>query len=281
MNNQLKTMILLASLTGLMLWIGRLLGGSTGLIIAFIFVFGINILMYYFSDKIVLTMYRAKEVKKESKIYALVKDVANKARVPMPKVYLIKSKNPNAFATGRDPEHSAVACTEGLLDILEEDEIKGVIAHEIGHVKNRDTLITTVAASIAGVISYLGTMVRWGFMFGTGSRDNDNSIIELIVLAILAPLIATLLQLAISRQREYLADRASAEITMKPLSLASALEKIEHGVKLHPMTMGNATTSSLFIANPFRGNGILNLFSTHPPIAERIKKLKAMKLTYE
>ncbi len=281
MNNQLRTAILLALLTGLLLWIGKFMGGNSGLGIAFIIVLAMNGLMYFFSDKIVLMMYQAKEADRDSKLYSIVKDVSRLAKVPMPKVYMIPSGNPNAFATGRDPEHSAVACTKGILDLLSETELKGVIAHELGHVKNRDTLIQTVAATIAGVISYLASMVRWGF-FGRCGRDREGgSIIQLLVLAIVAPIVATLLQLAISRQREYIADAAAAKTTCNPLALADALMKIDKSMALHPMMMGSPATSSLFIINPFKGGGIFTLFSTHPPVGERVKRLRAMNLTHD
>ncbi|MCM2325189.1 MAG: zinc metalloprotease HtpX [Candidatus Woesearchaeota archaeon] len=278
MNNQIKTVMLLGLLTGILLWMGQFFGGPTGLTVMFIVVLLMNFVMYWFSDKIVLWMYRAKEVEKNSSLYHLVKEVADLAKLPMPRVYIIPSKNPNAFATGRSPKNSAVACTEGILDLLKKHELKGVIAHELGHIKNRDTLITTIAATLAGVIAYMASMMRWAAFFGMGDRDRDGKgILELIALAIVTPLIATLLQLAISRSREYLADETAAKITKDPYSLADALEKISAGVKMHPMGMGSEATSALFIANPFKG-GILNWFSTHPPMDERVKRLKAMKI---
>ncbi len=279
--NQVKTGILLASMTAILLFTGNLFGGYSGLLIAFIFACMINFGMYFFSDKIVLWMYQAKEEPNDSKLYVLVKEVANKAKIPMPKVYLIKSTNPNAFATGRSPSHSAVACTEGILHLLSDRELKAVIAHEIGHIKNRDTLITAVAAVIAGVIGYMASMVRWAALFGGfGGRDDRNGpgLFEMLAIAIVAPLIATLLQLAISRAREFIADETGAKIVHDPIALADALAKIEAGVKAHPMQIGSETTSSLFIANPFKGNAIFNLFSTHPPMEERIKRLKALKI---
>ncbi len=281
MNNQLKTVLLLGLLTGLLLWIGQFFGGQVGMTIAFIFVIGMNFVTYWFSDKIVLWMYKAKEVDVKSPLYNIVKETAMQAKLPMPKVYIIPSKNPNAFATGRGPKSAAVACTEGILDILKKNELKGVIAHELAHIKNRDILITTIAATIAGVISYVASMARWAAMFGGfGGRDRDNGpgILEFLVLAIVTPIIAALLQLAISRSREYLADETAAKITKDPWSLADALEKISAGVKMHPMGMGSEATSALFIANPFKGAGLLNLFSTHPPMEERVKRLKAMKI---
>ncbi|AJF60890.1 TPA: zinc metalloprotease HtpX [Candidatus Woesearchaeota archaeon] len=280
MINQIKTVMLLGLLTALLLWVGQLVGGASGLTAAFVIVLLMNFIMYWFSDKIVLAMYRAKPAHKNSELYALVKETSKEAGLPMPKVYMIPSNNPNAFATGRNPKNSAVACTDGILNLLSKEELKGVIAHELSHIKNRDTLITTIAATIAGVIAYVAAMARWAAIFGGfGGRDrDDNNIISLLVLAVLTPLIATIIQLAISRQREYIADATAAKITKKPVHLADALIKIEQGIKLHPMAMGSEATSSLFIANPFRGAGLLNLFSTHPPIKERVARLKAMKI---
>lgn len=281
--NQIKTIVLLGLLTALMLWVGNLIGGASGLTVALVLVFAMNFGTYWFSDKIVLAMYKAKEADKSSRLYHIVRDISRNAGIPMPKVYLIPSANPNAFATGRDPKNAAVAATNGILDLLEEKELRAVIAHEIAHIKNRDTLITTIAATIAGVIAYVGTMVRWGAMFGGfGSRDRDGKgIFELLALAIITPLIATLLQLAISRNREFAADETGAKIARDPKALASALLKIDAGVKAHPMAMGSEATSSLFIQNPFRGSGFLNLFSTHPPIKERVDRLNKMKLASE
>ncbi|NTV23173.1 MAG: zinc metalloprotease HtpX [Nanoarchaeota archaeon] len=282
LGNQLKTVVLLGALTGLMLWVGQLIGGASGLTVALVIVLIMNLVMFWFADKIVLMMYQAKEVEKGSPLYNHVKEVARKADLPMPRVYIIPSKNPNAFATGRSPSHSAVACTEGILDLLDERELRAVLAHELSHIKNRDTLITTIAATIAGVISYVASMARWAAIFGgfggRDDRDGGSSLIELLVLAILTPLIATLLQLAISRSREFLADESGAKIVRDPKALADALLKIEAGVKMHPMGMGNSTTASLFITNPFKGNALLNLFSTHPSTKDRVAKLHSMKL---
>jgi heat shock protein HtpX len=283
-SNQIKTVILLGLLTALLLWVGQLVGGTSGLTIAFIIVILMNFITYWFSDKIVLMMYRAKEVPKESKLYNIVKDVAKKAQLPMPKVYTIATKTPNAFATGRGPNNAAVAATEGIVELLNERELKAVIAHEMGHIKNRDILITTIAATIAGVISYVASMMRYAAIFGGfGGRDENNrmGIFELLALMILTPLIATIIQLAISRQREYMADETGARTVRDPNALADALLKIEAGVKANPLGFGNEATSSLFITNPFRGNFLLNLFSTHPPMKERIERLRKMKLTSE
>jgi heat shock protein HtpX len=277
--NQIKTVVLLGILTAILLVAGQLLGGRTGLFIGLVIAVAVNFGSYWFSDKIVLAMYRAKPVthEKEPELYGIVKEVAHLAKIPIPKIYIIPTETPNAFATGRNPKHAAVACTNGILNLLSKDELKGVIAHEISHIKNRDTLIQAVAATIAGVISYLAFMARWAAIFGGyGGRDRDSNIFELLILAILTPIIATLIQLAISRSREYLADESAAKTTHTPIALANALEKIEQGVKHNPLRFGNKTTSSLFIINPFRGGGLINLFSTHPPIKERVKKLKEM-----
>ena len=275
--NQFKTVILLALLTALMLGAGQALGGTQGLYIALAIVLVMNFGTYWFSDKIVLRMYRAQPVTKKDahELYDIVKEVSHKANVPMPKVYLVPTDSPNAFATGRNPEHAAVACTEGILKLLSKDELKAVIAHEMGHIKNRDTLIQVVAATIAGVISYLAFFARWAAIFG-GGRDRNNRGFELLALAILTPIIATIIQLAISRSREYLADATAAKTLQNSDHLASALHKLQMGIRHHPLRFGHPSTSSIFIANPFSSRGMLALFSTHPPMEERIKKLKEM-----
>jgi len=280
--NQIKTFILLAFLTALLLFVGQIAGGYSGLIIAGVFVVVMNLVSYFFSHKIVLMMYKAKEVteKTHPELFKIVREVVHLARIPMPKVYVIPSTQSNAFATGRDPKHAAVACTQGIMDLLSKDELKGVIAHEVSHIKNRDILIQTVAATIAGVISYVAMMARFSAIFGGfGGRDRDSgNLISLLALAIITPIIAMLIQLAISRSREYLADESAAKILHNPFGLASALEKLENNIKHHPMKFGSPTTSSLFIANPFRGRGMVSLLSTHPPMKERIKKLKEMRV---
>lgn len=277
--NQAKTFLLLAALTGVMLFIGRLFG-MTGFYLALIIVLVMNFVTYFFSDKIVLFMYKAKEVtsKQQPTLYRIIREVTNLAGVPMPKVYIIPTSNPNAFATGRSPAHAAVAVTEGIMELLSENELRAVIAHEIAHVKNRDILIQTIAATIAGVISYLATMAQWTAIFGWGGDDeNGGGVIQLLVIAILAPLIALIIQLAISRSREYLADSIGATTIHDSKSLADALLKLEKGISKNPLKFGNNSTSSLFIANPFNAKGITSWFSTHPPMGERIKRLKAMK----
>ncbi|MBW2992385.1 zinc metalloprotease HtpX [Candidatus Woesearchaeota archaeon] len=282
MQNQLKTVILLALLTGLLLGVGQLVGGMQGLTIAFIFAILMNFGSYWFSDKVVLAIYRAKQVTADQapKLHGIVEEVSQQAGMPMPKVYEIPSENPNAFATGRNKDHAAIAVTHGLLRILEKDELKGVIAHEFAHIKNKDMLIQTVAATIAGVISYVAFMARWAAIFGGfGGRDRDSgNLISLLVLAIITPLLAMIIQLAISRSREYLADESGAKFIHNPYALADALEKIESASMHHPMRLGSQATSSLFIANPFRGGGILALLSTHPPIKDRVKKLREMRV---
>ncbi len=281
MMNQLKTVLLLGLLTGVLLWVGHLIGGMDGLVIALIFAVVMNFVSVFFSDKLVLAMYRAKEVDTSHEAYHIVKDVVHLAGLPMPKVFVYQNANPNAFATGRSPKHAAVAFSTGILDLLNKEELKGVIAHEISHVKNRDILISAVAATIAGVISMVAYMARWGAIFGGfGGRDRNNNVLEFLVLAIVTPIIAMLIQLAISRSREYLADESAAKLLHNPNRLADALEKLKTGVRSHPLRPNSATqsTAHLFIANPFTGNGLFNLLSTHPPLDDRIKKLRNMSV---
>jgi heat shock protein HtpX len=281
--NQLKTVILLGLLTALLLWVGDLVGGISGLTVALIFSIVMNFGAYWFSDKIVLFIYRAKEIKENenTRLFKIVREVVQIADIPMPKLYIIPSEHSNAFATGRSPKHAAIACTLGILDLLNDTELKGVIAHEISHIKNRDTLIQSISATIAGVISYIAMMARWAAIFGGfGGRDNDKggNLIELLVLAILTPLLATLIQLAISRSREYLADATAAKTLHSGLGLASALEKLEKDISRKPLAPMSTTetTAHLFIANPFNAKGLVNLFSTHPSMEQRIKRLRSM-----
>ena len=279
MKNQLKTAILLALLTALLLWIGSFFG-KTGLIFAGIFVGLMNFGSYFFSDKIVLWMYRAKEAKpsEHPKLYKAVKEVAKLTGMPMPKVYVIPTNSPNAFATGRNKNHAVVAATDGILKILSDEELKAVIAHEFGHIKNKDILISTIVGTIAGVISYVGAMARWSAIFGGNRDDNRGSdIISLLILGILTPLIATLIQLAISRSREYLADETGAKTVKDGNALADALEKIEKNVDINPLRFGSTATAHLFISNPFRNASFLSFFMTHPQTKERAKRLRAMK----
>ncbi|MBT3836645.1 zinc metalloprotease HtpX [Candidatus Woesearchaeota archaeon] len=282
--SQIKTVLLLGGLTGLLLGIGQILGGRQGLIIGLLFAGGINFFSYWFSDKIVLKMYKAKEAdqSQHSDLYQMVREITSHAKLPMPKIYVIETQQANAFATGRNPKHAAVAVTTGITQLLTKSELKGVLAHEIAHVKNRDILISSVAATVAGVISYLAMIARWGAIFGGfGGRDNDNGgIVELLVLAIVAPIMALIIQMAISRSREFLADETGAKLIRDPYSLASALEKIEANVNHFPLKKMGSTeaTAHMFIHHPFRGKSMFKMFSTHPSTKERTKKLRAMKL---
>ena len=284
--NQLKTVLLLGGLTGLLLLIGGFAGGRTGLTIAIVLAGGMNFVSYWWSDKIVLWMYKAKEADKNKyvKLYSIVKEITTKAHLPMPKVYIVDTPQSNAFATGRNPQHAAVAVTTGIMQMLEEKELRGVLAHEIGHIKNRDILISTIAATIAGVISYIAMMARWAAIFGGMNGDNENNgggnILELLLLAIIAPIMAMIIQLAITRSREYLADETGAKLSGDPTSLASALQKIEKSVHNHPFARMGKTeaTAHLFIANPLKASSFLELFSTHPSTENRVRKLKEMKV---
>jgi heat shock protein HtpX len=282
--NQIKTVALLTLLAILLMLIGRLVGGVNGLFIGLVFALGINFVSYWWSDKIVLKIYKAKEADRSqySKLYSTIDEIRHSAKLPMPKVYIVNSPQANAFATGRNPKHAAIAVTTGILDLLNDNELKGVLAHEMGHVKNRDILISTVAATIAAIISYVAMMARWAAIFGGfgGDRNKGNGILELIVLAIVAPIMAMIIQFAISRSREFQADQTGAKLIRDPFSLASALEKIEGSVKQNPLRKMGTTdaTAHLFISNPFKGKSLLNLFSTHPTTSERVKKLRSMRL---
>lgn len=285
MGNMLKTTLLLASLTGLLVIVGRLIGGPLGMIIAFVFAIIMNFGTYWYSDKIVLRMYKAQEVtaSEHPQLYNIVKKLATLADMPMPKVYIVHTAMPNAFATGRDPKHAAVAATTGILDLLTAEELEGVLAHELAHVKNRDTLISAIAATIAGVISMIATWVQWAAIFGgLGGRDGEgnNNILGFLALAIVAPLAATIIQLAISRSREFAADEEGARICKKPWALANALEKLEYGTALYRPRRGDVqasdSTAHMLIVNPLKGGGLSNLFRTHPATEERIARLRAM-----
>ncbi|MBD3313278.1 M48 family metalloprotease [Candidatus Woesearchaeota archaeon] len=280
MESHIKTVAILGILTGLLLGVGWLLGGYQGLTIAVVLSVIMNFGSYFWSHKIVLAMYRAKEAKETDypDLYRMVREVSHLASMPMPKVYIVNSANPNAFATGRNPKHAVVAFTTGIMDLLSKSELKGVIAHEMSHVKNRDMLVQTVAATIAGVITYVGMMARWAAIFGGfGGRDSDGGdALGFLLLAIVTPIAAVLLQLGLSRSREYLADETGAKMIHDPYSLANALEKLHAGSKRNPIRMGSPATSSLFIVNPFSTKGIMSLLSTHPPMEERVKRLKAM-----
>ena len=281
--NYLKTGLLLVALTMLFVWIGGYFGGNVGATYAFIFALLINFGVYWFSDKIVLSMYSAKEVEtgEVPELYNIVRELTSNAKLPMPRVYIAPQNSPNAFATGRNPKHAAVCVTQGILNILSREELKGVIAHELAHIKNRDTLIMTVAATIAGAITMLASWARWAAIFGgfgsRGGRSRNSNMLGYIFMLIVAPLAAMLIQLAISRSREYAADRRAVSVARSAAGLASALLKLEKGTKAHPV-QANHTTAHLFIVNPLRGGGIAGLFSTHPPIQERVKRLQNIKL---
>jgi heat shock protein HtpX len=277
MGNRIRTTILLAVLTVFIMLIGNLLGGRQGIFIALIFAAGMNFFSYWFSDKLVLKMYRAQEISAQQspEIYGMVETLTQRAGLPMPKVFLIPKDTPNAFATGRNPEHAVVAVTEGLLQLMDRDEVMGVLAHELAHVKNRDILIGSIAATMAGAIMMLASMARWGAIFGGGrGSDNRGGGIGLIVMSILAPIGAMIVQMAISRTREYLADATGAKFTGNPEGLARALEKLGGYSRRIPMD-ANPSTAHMFIVNPLAGGrSLMNLFSTHPPLEERIARLR-------
>jgi heat shock protein HtpX len=274
---QLRTWVLIAGLTGLLIAIGALLGGSFVYLFA-VFAVVMNVFGYWFSDKIALAASRAKPVTEQEApaLYRILRDLTTRAELPMPRVYIVPSDQPNAFATGRNAKHAAVAVTEGLMKYLPEDQIRGVLAHELGHVKNHDILVTTIAAMIAGAISAIANILQFSFLFGGFSEDESNplEIVGVIATVILAPLGAALLQLAVSRQREFLADATGARIIGTGEPLAEALETLEKGVQAVPLNV-NPAVAALYIVHPFRGQGIQNLFSTHPPLAERIRRLRA------
>jgi len=278
--NTFKTTFLMAVLTVLLVLAGGALGGESGMVIAFIFALLMNGFSYWFSDKIVLRMYGAREIGPEvlPELHRIVKDLTLRAKMPMPKLYLIPQDAPNAFATGRDESHAALAVTQGILDILTKDELRGVLAHELSHVKNRDMLIGTIAATMAGAISMLANIAQWSLIFG-GRSSSDNreggNPIAAVAMIILAPLAAMLVQLAISRGREYGADATGASISGDPLSLANALKKLQRGIEKIPME-ANPATAHLFIVSPLTGGGLMTLFSTHPPLEERISRLETM-----
>jgi heat shock protein HtpX len=283
--SRMKTAMLLATLTALLLWAGQALGGESGLLTALAFAGLMNFGAYWWSDKIVLRMYRAREVTAAEApgLHGLVRELTMRASLPMPRVYLIPEDAPNAFATGRNPQHAAVAVTEGLMRLLDRDELAGVLAHELGHVKNRDTLVMTVAATIAGAVSMLASIAHWGMIFG-GGRSSENGEEGAhpaagLLGVILAPIAAMLIQMAISRSREFVADETGARVSGNPLALANALLKIEAWSRQVPMTAGTPATAHLFIINPLTGGGLLRLFSTHPSTEQRVERLRAMART--
>jgi len=278
--NSLKTAVLLGALTGLLVLIGGYVGGQNGMLIAFLFAMGMNFFSYWFSDRIVLRMYRAQEVTPQQapELHRLVQDLAMKAGLPMPRVYIIPGDTPNAFATGRNEKHAVVAVTEGILRILSREELEGVISHELSHIKNRDILIGSIAATIAGAITMLANMAQWAAIFGGARGDDDEGggMIGMLAMAILAPVAAMLIQMAISRSREYLADDGGARVSGKPWALASALEKLQAASRAIPMN-ANPSTAHIFTVSPLSGRSFASLFSTHPPIEERIARLRSMQ----
>jgi heat shock protein HtpX len=281
MSNMVKTTLFLGLLTGLFIAVGGLLGGRSGMMMAFVFALIMNFVSYWFSDKIVLKMYGAQPIGEAEApvVHRIVRSLATRAGIPMPKLYLIPSEAANAFATGRNPQHAAVAVTHGIMRIMDETELEGVLAHELSHVLNRDILISTVAATVAGAISMLANMAQWGLMFG-GSRDDEGrgtNPIALLLTVILAPLAAMLIQMAVSRSREYQADASGAQLTRNPNGLASALTKLGQASRIVPMD-ANPATAHLFIVNPLSGRALSSLFATHPPIEERIARLRAMRV---
>jgi heat shock protein HtpX len=282
MSSRIRTTVLLALLTVLIVWIGGRFGGQSGMAIAFLFAVIMNFGSYWFSDKIVLAMYRAQPVDDQQApgLYRMVGELAAEAGIPMPRIFMIPEETPNAFATGRNPENAVVAVTEGLWRLLSPEEIRGVLAHEISHVKNRDILVSSIAATLAGVVMLLANMAKWGAIFGgVGGRDDEEgggNTLALIITAVLAPIAAMLIQLAISRSREYLADETGARISHRPESLARALEKLEMASRRIPMENAQPATAHMFIVNPLSGRSMANLFSTHPPIEERIRRLRSM-----
>ena len=280
--NQTKTLILLATLTALLLWGGQALAGRAGLAIAVVVAVVLNFGSYWFSDKLVLRMYHAQEVDESQAgpLYSIVRDLSTRSEIPLPKVYVIPEEAPNAFATGRNPQHAAVAVTAGLLRTLDRNELSGVIAHELAHIKNRDTLIMTVAATIAGALSMLANTAMWGMMLG-GGRSSDgergSSPISGLIGVILAPILALLIQMAISRSREFVADESGARVTGDPSGLASALRKIDAISRNTPIEGGSPAMAHIFIINPFSGGGLASLFSTHPTTEARVQRLQSLR----
>jgi heat shock protein HtpX len=283
MSNVFKTGLLLAVLTAMLVLIGGAIGGQQGMVIAFVIALGMNFVSYWFSDKMVLAAYGAQPIDEAAapRLYAIVRRLATRAGIPMPRVYLVPSETPNAFATGRNPQHAVVAVTEGIMRILDEEELEGVLAHELSHVKNRDVLISTIAATLAGAITYLAHMAQWAAMFGGRSRDDEeggSNPIAMILLAILAPIAALLVQMAVSRSREFQADATGAQVAGRSWGLAKALEKLQMANQAMPMAHATPATAHLFIVNPLSGETLMRLFSTHPPLEERIARLRAMRI---
>jgi len=281
MTSQIKTALLLGLLTVLILAVGQALGGRGGLVIAFVFAMLMNVGSYWFSDKIVLSMYRAQELTPADApaLHTMVGELAHNAGIPKPRVMIVPQEAPNAFATGRNPEHGVVAVTEGILRVLSPEELRGVLAHEIGHIRNRDILVQSIAAVLGGVVMMLANMAQWAAIFGGGSRDNEEGsgpgLLGGLLVAILAPIAASLIQMAISRSREYLADATGAKISGAPLALAGALGKLDAYARQIPM-QANPATENMFIVNPFSGMSMASLFSTHPSTEDRIRRLRQM-----
>lgn len=280
MENRVKTVGLLALLTGLLLWAGHALGGGSGLALAAVLAFGMNLGSWWFSDRIVLALHGAKPLGLEQapELYGLVQDLAMRAGLPPPRLFLLDEEAPNAFATGRDPEHGVVAVTRGLLETLDRRELAGVIAHELAHIRHRDTLVMSVAAGLGGAVSMLGDLALWAGLAGRGQEEDGHPAAGLLG-ALVAPFVALLVQMGISRAREFLADAGAAAITQDPGSLACALRKLEARAKRVPMETGTAATAHLFIVNPLSAEGLAGLFSTHPPARERIRRLERMERT--
>ena len=275
--NSFKTVILMTVMMVLFILVGDLIGGQSGIMAAFLISLVMNFGLYWFSDKIVLTMYRAKEVTREEypQLYGSLENLTMKAELPMPRVYVMENPTPNAFATGRNPQHSAVAVTTGILNLLNRDELEGVISHELTHVKNRDILVGTIAATLVGTITFIARMAGWAAMFSGGRNErNRGNVFSDLALIIIAPIAALLIQMAISRSREYMADEGGAQISGNPLALASALNKLQHGNEVIPMANAGTSSAHMFIVNPLSGKSFMKLFSTHPPIEERIVRLQ-------
>jgi len=276
--NQVKTVLLMIVLTVILVALGGMIGGRNGAGIAFAVAFVMNLVSYWFCDRIVLAMYRAREVSEAEapELYAIVGTLAQRASIPMPRVYIIENDSPNAFATGRNPEHAVVAVTTGILRILGREELEGVLGHELSHVKHRDILISTIAATLAGAITMLANWARFSLFFGRDDDEGGGSIVSVILFSIIAAFAAMLIQLAISRSREYLADEGGAHLAGNPMYLANALRRLQAGVAYQPMVDANPSTAHMFIVNPFAARGVLALFSTHPPMEERIRRLEEM-----
>ena len=275
--NTVRTVLLMTVLTMVLVFAGGALGGKGGALIALVFAAVMNLGSYWFSDKIVVKMYRGQEVN-SGELYEVVAELCQRNNMTMPKVYILPQPTPNAFATGRNPQHAVVAATEGIMQILTREELMGVMAHELSHVRHRDILIGSIAATVAGAISYMAHMAQWAMIFGGGRDDEDGNPLALIATMILAPIAAMLVQMAISRSREYLADEGGAKLCGNPMYLASALRKLEMANSRAPMQKVNEATAHMFIVNPLRGGGVRALFSTHPPMEERVRRLESMTI---